>query len=124
MNPIVSADVDQVLDAHVFVCVPITGHQAGQPTLRYIKEGKLCELARHCLDRGAGVVYVTPEQHCCVAFWRDSSGGVAEELVDRIEVEHVLDTTGAATRSPGIGLRLPGVPGLRRGLPVRQCDGL
>jgi len=86
--------------------------------------GKLRELARHCLDRGAGVVCVTPDQRGCVAFWRDGSGGVAEELLDRIEVEHVVDTTGAATRSPGIGLRLPGVPGLHRGLPVRQCDGL
>ena len=29
MNPIVPADVDQVLDADVFVCVPITGHEVG-----------------------------------------------------------------------------------------------
>jgi hypothetical protein len=38
MNPILPADVDQVLDADVFVCVPITDYEVGQPTLRYIKE--------------------------------------------------------------------------------------
>ena len=30
-----------------------------------------------------------------VAFYRDGSCGVAQEFVDRIEVEHVVDTTGA-----------------------------
>ena len=38
MNPILPADVDQVLDADVFVCVPITDYEVGQPTLRHIKE--------------------------------------------------------------------------------------
>jgi sugar/nucleoside kinase (ribokinase family) len=38
MNPIVPADVGEVLDADVFVCVPITDYEVGQPTLRYIKE--------------------------------------------------------------------------------------
>ncbi|MBV8929761.1 MAG: carbohydrate kinase family protein, partial [Mycobacteriaceae bacterium] len=38
MNPIIPADVDQVLDADVFVCVPITDYEVGEPTLRHIKE--------------------------------------------------------------------------------------
>src|ERR1700760_1472166 len=38
MNPIVPADVDQVLDADAFVCVPITDYEVGQPTLRHIRE--------------------------------------------------------------------------------------
>src|ERR1700758_1149513 len=38
MNPILPADVDQVLDADAFVCVPITDYEGGQPTLRHIKE--------------------------------------------------------------------------------------
>jgi adenosine kinase len=38
---------------------------------------------------------VTLDERGCVAFYRDDSGGIAEELVDRIEVEHVVDTTGA-----------------------------
>jgi hypothetical protein len=38
MNPIVSADVDEVLDADVSVCVPITDYEVGQLTLRHIKE--------------------------------------------------------------------------------------
>jgi adenosine kinase len=35
------------------------------------------------------------DEHGCVVFYRDDSGTVAEEFVDRIEVEHVVDTTGA-----------------------------
>ena len=38
MNPVLPADVDKVLDADVFVCVPITDYEVGQPTLRHIKE--------------------------------------------------------------------------------------
>jgi sugar/nucleoside kinase (ribokinase family) len=38
MNPILPADVDQVLDADMVVCVPITDYQVSQPTLRHIKE--------------------------------------------------------------------------------------
>src|SRR6478609_7529805 len=38
MNPILPADIDKVLDADLFVCVPITDYEVGQPTLRYIKE--------------------------------------------------------------------------------------
>ena len=38
MNPILPSDVDGVLDADVFVCVPITDYEVGQPTLRHIKE--------------------------------------------------------------------------------------
>ena len=163
MNPIVPADVDEVLDADVFVCVPITDYEVGQATLRYIKENsgaavvldahgptvtltrsgerhprvwadrdvwlpyidilkmnleeagstwlgesaemtagppslsteELRDLARHCLDRGVGAVCVTLDERGCVAFYRDVFGGVAQEFVDRIEVEHVVDTTGA-----------------------------
>ena len=164
MNPILPADVDKVLDADVFVCVPITDYEVGQPTLRHIKENssgatvvldahgptmtltrsgerhprvwadrdvwlpyidilkmnveeasstwlgesaevtadpprlsteELRDLAHHCLDRGVGAVCVTLDERGCVAFYRDGSGRVAGELVDRIEVEHVVDTTGA-----------------------------
>ena len=163
MNPILPADVDKVLDADVFVCVPITDYEVGQPTLRHIKENSgatvvldghgptmtltrsgerhprvwadrdvwlpyidilkmnveeasstwlgesaevtadppllntdgLRDLAQHCLDRGVGAVCVTLDERGCVVFYRDGSGGVAGELVDRIQVEHVVDTTGA-----------------------------
>jgi pfkB family carbohydrate kinase len=169
MNPIVPADVEQVLDADAFVCVPITDYEVGQPTLRYIKEhspaavmldahgpavtltrsgerrprvwadrdvwlpyvdilkmnleeassvwlgesaevtaessrlgaGELRDLARHCLDRGVGAVCVTLDERGCVVFWRDGSGGLAEELVDRIEVGDVVDTTGAGDSFAG-----------------------
>ena len=169
MNPILPADLDKVLDADMFVCVPITDYEVGQPTLRYIKEhsratvvldghgpattltrsgerrprvwadqdvwlpyidilkmnldeantawlGEFAEmtadppklsdeqvrdLAHHCLDRGVGAVCVTLDERGCVAFYRDGSGGVAEEFVDRIEVEHVVDTTGAGDSFAG-----------------------
>ncbi len=38
MNPIVPADLSEVLDADVFICVPITDYEVGQATLRHIKE--------------------------------------------------------------------------------------
>ena len=33
-----SRPFNKVLDADMFVCVPITDYEVGQPTLRYIKE--------------------------------------------------------------------------------------
>ena len=169
MNPILPADVDTVLDADVFVCVPITDYEVGQPTLRHIKEHshatvvldahgptttltrsgerhprvwadrdvwlpyidilkmnleeasstwlghsaevtadlprlsteELRDLAQHCLDRGVGAVCVTLDERGCVAFYRDGSGGLAEELVDSIAVDHVVDTTGAGDSFAG-----------------------
>jgi adenosine kinase len=163
MNPIVPADVEVVLDADVFVCVPITDYEVGQPTLRHIKEHchgtvvldahgptvtltrsgerrprvwadqdiwlpyidilkmnleeasatwlgqslevpadsprlgteEMRDLAHHCLDRGVKAVCITLDERGCIVFYQDGSGRVAEELVDRIEVEHVVDTTGA-----------------------------
>jgi hypothetical protein len=169
MNPVLPADLDKALDADMFVCVPITDYEVGQPTLRHIKEHsrapvvldahgpvttltrsgerhprvwadqdvwlpyvdilkmnldeasttwlsqsagvmadpprpsdeQLRDLARHCLDCGVGAVCVTLDERGCVAFFRDSSGGVTEEFVDRIEVEHVVDTTGAGDSFAG-----------------------
>jgi hypothetical protein len=163
MNPILPADVDKVLDADVFVCVPITDYEVGQATLRHIKEhstatvvldahgpattlttsgerhpkiwadldawlpyidilkmnleeanstwlgesgkvtadapglsdDRLRGLAQHCLDRGARAVCVTLDERGCVLFYRDASGAAVTEFVDRIEVENVVDTTGA-----------------------------
>jgi adenosine kinase len=169
MNPILPADVEQVLDADVFVCVPITDYEVGQPTLRHIREHsrgtvvldahgptmtltrsgerhpkvwadrdvwlpyvdilkmnleeasstwlgesaevtpdpprlsteELRSLAQHCLDRGVAAVCVTLDERGSVAFYRNGSGGVAEEFVDRIEVPQVVDTTGAGDSFAG-----------------------
>jgi adenosine kinase len=38
---------------------------------------------------------VTLDERGCVVFYRDGSGSVQRRFVDRIEVEHVVDTTGA-----------------------------
>jgi adenosine kinase len=169
MDPIVPADVEQVLDADVVVCVPITDYEVGQSTLRHIREHsdatvvvdahgptttltqsgerhprvwadldlwlpyidilkmnleeagstwlgesaqvaddqprlsdeQLRGLARHCLDRGVGAVCVTLDERGCVAFYRDGSGAIAGEFVDRIEVDRVVDTTGAGDSFAG-----------------------
>ena len=169
MNPVLPADIDKVLDADMFVCVPITDYEVGQSTLRYIKEHshaavvldahgpattltrsgeryprvwadqdvwlpyvdilkmnldeasstwlgesaevppdpprlsdeQLRDLGQHCLDRGVGAVCVTLDERGCVVFYPDGSGGVAEEFVDRIEVKHVVDTTGAGDSFAG-----------------------
>jgi sugar/nucleoside kinase (ribokinase family) len=66
-----------------------------------LSDEELRGLARHCLDRGVGAVCVTLDERGCVAFYRDGSGGVAGEFVDRIEVEHVVDTTGAGDSFAG-----------------------
>jgi len=162
MNPVRPADIDKVLDADMFVCVPITDYEVGPSTLRHIKEHsratvvldahgpattltrsgerhprvwadqdvwlpyidilkmnldeansawlgesaemtadpprlsdeQLRDLAHHCLDRGVGAVCVTLDERGCVAFYRDGSGAMAEEFVDRIKVEHVVDSAG------------------------------
>ncbi len=38
MSPILPEDVDFVIDADAWVCVPITDYEVGQATLRYIRE--------------------------------------------------------------------------------------
>ena len=169
MNPILPVDLAAVLDADVFVCVPITDYEVGQATLRHIKAhsdatvvldahgptttltrsgdrqprvwadqdiwlpyvdilkmnldearsmwvgesgemrpdppkeiteqkqitDELRDLAHHCLDRGVGALCVTLDEHGCVSFFGDGAGGVTEEFVDPVPVEHVVDTTGA-----------------------------
>src|SRR5215469_2349295 len=169
MNPILPDDIATVLDADMFVCVPITDYEVGQATLRHIKEhssatvvldahgpattltrsgerhprvwadqdmwhpyvdilkmnldeasstwlgesvevpadpprlsdDQLRDLAQHGLDCGAGAVCVTLDERGCVAFFPGGSGGVAVEFVDRIEVKHVVDTTGAGDSFAG-----------------------
>src|SRR5438034_520495 len=66
-----------------------------------LSDEELRDLARHCLDRGVGAVCVTLDERGCVAFYRDGSGRIAGEFVDRIEVEHVVDTTGAGDSFAG-----------------------
>jgi adenosine kinase len=66
-------------------------HDAGAP----IAEEQLPEFAEHCLRHGVRAVCVTLDQRGCVVYWLDDAGGLAEQVVPRIPVEHVVDTTGA-----------------------------
>src|ERR1700751_6087904 len=63
--------------------------------------GELREMAHHCLDRGVGAVCVTLDERGCVAFYRDDSGRVAEEFIDPVPVERVVDTPGAGDSFAG-----------------------
>jgi adenosine kinase len=74
--------------------------QVTEDPLRLTDE-QLRDLARHCLDRGVGAVCVTLDERGCVAFYRDGSGGIAEDFLDRIKVERVVDTTGAGDSFAG-----------------------
>lgn len=163
MAPIRPEDVEFVLDADAFVCVPITDYQVSQDTLRYIKQNSsgvilldahgpavaltkggeranrlwierdawlpyidilkmnleeagcswfpsgaspttttaeplamedLPLFAEHCLNRGVKGVCVTLDESGCAVYYRDENGVMQEDLVDRLKVKHVVDTTG------------------------------
>ncbi len=164
MAPITPADVEGVLDADCFVCVPITDYQVSLETLTYIKANSdgvilldahgptstltrggerfhrlwvdrdqwlphvdllkmnleeagcswfpasdnpagttvglplpveaLPAFAAHCLSRGVRSVCVTLDQHGCAVYHLDENGELVENLVDRLPVDHVVDTTG------------------------------
>jgi adenosine kinase len=40
-------------------------------------------------------VCVTLDERGCAAYWLDERGDLAEQIVPRIPIEHVVDTTGA-----------------------------
>jgi adenosine kinase len=40
-------------------------------------------------------VCVTLDERGCAAYWLDENGALAERIVPRIPIEHVVDTTGA-----------------------------
>lgn len=162
MAPIVPEDVEFVLDADAFACVPITDYQVSQSTLAYIKAhsdgvilldghgptvaltrggarshrlwverdswlpyidilkmnleeagcswfpssdgnqtigdelptDELPRFAAHCLDHGVNAVCVTLDEEGSVVFFRDEFGTVREELIGRVPVDEVVDTTG------------------------------
>ena len=66
-------------------------HDAGAP----ITAEMLPEFAEHCLRHGVQAVCVTLDERGCVAYRLDKAGGLVEQVVPRIPVEHVVDTTGA-----------------------------
>jgi sugar/nucleoside kinase (ribokinase family) len=70
--------------------IELEHHAAGTP----MDEQKLPAFARHCLGHGVQAVCVTLDQRGCVAYWLDEAGELAEQVVPRVPVEHVVDTTG------------------------------
>jgi pfkB family carbohydrate kinase len=68
MDPILPADVDRVLDADVFVCVPITDYQVGQSTLRHIRENSGATVV---LDAHGPTTTLTPSGERQPRVWAD-----------------------------------------------------
>ena len=55
---------------------------------------ELPKFAEYCLARGVQAVCVTLDQHGCAVYYRGPDGEIAEAVVDRLPVDHVVDTTG------------------------------
>lgn len=62
---------------------------------------QLPKFARHCLDHGVKALYVTLDQHGCAVYYKDANGKMREELVKRVPVENVVDTTGCGDSFAG-----------------------
>jgi adenosine kinase len=71
--------------------IALEHHDAGAP----IATEALPEFATHCLRHGVTAVCVTLDERGCAAYWLDENGDLAERIVPRIPIEHVVDTTGA-----------------------------
>lgn len=54
----------------------------------------LPEFAEHCLNKGVKAVCVTLDEEGCALYFRGDDGVLQEEVVPRIAVENVVDTTG------------------------------
>jgi len=67
------------------------GHASlGEP----LDVSELPAFAEHCLRQGVGVVSITLDESGCAVYTLDGDGNLVEDLVDRLTVEHVVDTTG------------------------------
>ncbi|MFC6010379.1 carbohydrate kinase family protein [Nocardia lasii] len=55
---------------------------------------QLPEFALHCLRRGVRAVCVTLDEQGCAMYFLDADGALREEIVPRVHVENVVDTTG------------------------------
>ena len=63
-------------------------------TVGQLAMDELPKFARHCLERGVKSVCVTLDQHGCIAYFNDEAGKLREQVVKRVPVERVVDTTG------------------------------
>jgi sugar/nucleoside kinase (ribokinase family) len=89
MNPIVPADLSEVLDADVFVCVPITDYEVGQATLRHIKEHSSATVV---LDAHGPTTTLTRSGERHARVWADQE--VWHPYVDILKMN--LDEAGSA----------------------------
>lgn len=62
---------------------------------------QLPAFAAHCLSRGVKAVYVTLDEGGSAVFFNDAAGRLHEEIVPRVPVDHVVDTTGCGDSFAG-----------------------
>lgn len=62
---------------------------------------ELPAFAAHCLSMGVKAVYVTLDEGGCAVYFNDDEGNLREEIVPRVPVEHVVDTTGCGDSFAG-----------------------
>ena len=62
---------------------------------------ELPKMAAHCLAGGVKAIYVTLDEHGCAVYFNDADGRMREHVVQRVPVEHVVDTTGCGDSFAG-----------------------
>ena len=62
---------------------------------------QLPRFARHCLDGGVRALYITLDQQGCAVYHKDDNGAMHENLVKRVFVDDVVDTTGCGDSFAG-----------------------
>jgi sugar/nucleoside kinase (ribokinase family) len=98
MDPILPADVDEVLDADIFVCVPITDYEVGQTTLRHIKEHSRATVV---LDAHGPTTTLTASGERRLRVWADQDAWLPNVDIVKMNLEEAgsmwLGETGELT---------------------------
>lgn len=62
---------------------------------------QLPKFAKHCLEHGVKALYITLDEYGCAVYFKDDSGRIQEHFIKRIQVDHVVDTTGCGDSFAG-----------------------
>jgi adenosine kinase len=67
---------------------------------RTLSMDELPRFARHCLSHGVKALYITLDEMGCMLYFQ-KNGKIKEQLIKRVQVEHVVDTTGCGDSFAG-----------------------
>lgn len=73
----------------------------GDPDQEEMPLDELPRFAEHCLNMGVKALYVTLDEYGCAVYFKNAAGKIEEHFVKRIQVEHVVDTTGCGDSFAG-----------------------